>query len=428
MEIKEILEQLEPLEDGQRFPFEAIAEAVRQREEITPYLLQALDGAYESTQSEDGEYDSNLYFYGMWLLGQFQEQEAFPKILRFLTLDEETLDILIGDLLTSGMSSILYSTYNGDLDSLRAVAEDESLDPFARIVPVDVMSALHHDGRLPRDFFVGYLRELMSRAKEGEDPFPDALARIAEENHLFELVEDVRKMFLDKKMDLTYAGDFSDALDEFYTYDQRTDMPHLVTDAAKEYSSWAVFKQEGEAHNLSLEEVKQRLKTGRNEPCPCGSGKKYKKCCLEKDEKLFALYTTPVSLLPEMPLNVYPLKGAGPDRPGLEDHYGAAALSIDEVVYSGYTQLKNAKRFDRRGNRRQALEARRDGMGKLWRGYGMFAALCEQENIRSLEEYDGQYKVHYLCGEWLDELLELLEKAEDPRAGELKGALEKLGK
>gem|GEM_PF-3466886 len=25
-------------------------------------------------------------------------------------------------------------------------------------------------------------------------------------------------------------------------------------------------------------------KTGRNEPCPCGSGKKYKKCCLEQDQ------------------------------------------------------------------------------------------------------------------------------------------------
>lgn len=24
-------------------------------------------------------------------------------------------------------------------------------------------------------------------------------------------------------------------------------------------------------------------KPGRNDPCPCGSGKKYKKCCLEKD-------------------------------------------------------------------------------------------------------------------------------------------------
>jgi tetratricopeptide (TPR) repeat protein len=25
-------------------------------------------------------------------------------------------------------------------------------------------------------------------------------------------------------------------------------------------------------------------KTGRNDPCPCGSGKKYKNCCLTKDE------------------------------------------------------------------------------------------------------------------------------------------------
>jgi len=25
-------------------------------------------------------------------------------------------------------------------------------------------------------------------------------------------------------------------------------------------------------------------KTGRNDPCPCGSGKKYKHCCLEKDQ------------------------------------------------------------------------------------------------------------------------------------------------
>ncbi|MFC1716153.1 tetratricopeptide repeat protein [Candidatus Poribacteria bacterium] len=26
-------------------------------------------------------------------------------------------------------------------------------------------------------------------------------------------------------------------------------------------------------------------KVGRNDPCPCGSGKKYKKCCMKKDEE-----------------------------------------------------------------------------------------------------------------------------------------------
>lgn len=28
-------------------------------------------------------------------------------------------------------------------------------------------------------------------------------------------------------------------------------------------------------------------KIGRNEPCPCGSGKKYKKCCMDKPEQIF---------------------------------------------------------------------------------------------------------------------------------------------
>ena len=32
-------------------------------------------------------------------------------------------------------------------------------------------------------------------------------------------------------------------------------------------------------------DMKTRQKIGRNDPCPCGSGKKYKKCCLGKEDK-----------------------------------------------------------------------------------------------------------------------------------------------
>lgn len=28
--------------------------------------------------------------------------------------------------------------------------------------------------------------------------------------------------------------------------------------------------------------VREKPKTGRNEPCTCGSGRKYKKCCIDK--------------------------------------------------------------------------------------------------------------------------------------------------
>jgi tetratricopeptide (TPR) repeat protein len=33
----------------------------------------------------------------------------------------------------------------------------------------------------------------------------------------------------------------------------------------------------------SVSTLPKKMKIGRNDPCPCGSGKKYKKCCLSKE-------------------------------------------------------------------------------------------------------------------------------------------------
>jgi preprotein translocase subunit SecA len=38
----------------------------------------------------------------------------------------------------------------------------------------------------------------------------------------------------------------------------------------------------GESARSQPSAVRAGHKVGRNEPCPCGSGKKYKKCCLAK--------------------------------------------------------------------------------------------------------------------------------------------------
>jgi len=37
------------------------------------------------------------------------------------------------------------------------------------------------------------------------------------------------------------------------------------------------------------------MRIGRNDPCPCGSGKKYKKCCLGKADDVY--YSNPLNLL-----------------------------------------------------------------------------------------------------------------------------------
>lgn len=42
------------------------------------------------------------------------------------------------------------------------------------------------------------------------------------------------------------------------------------------------------SHSYQVSGATQTKKLGRNDPCHCGSGKKYKKCCLDKDQKMNA--------------------------------------------------------------------------------------------------------------------------------------------
>ena len=66
------------------------------------------------------------------------------------------------------------------------------------------------------------------------------------------------------------------------------------------------------------------MKTGRNDPCPCGSGKKYKKCCANKSAS---------SILQDMKEDIHNLIG------------GRSFGSIEEVqdVLDQYQQQKNEK-------------------------------------------------------------------------------------
>jgi uncharacterized protein len=49
-------------------------------------------------------------------------------------------------------------------------------------------------------------------------------------------------------------------------------------------SLWREQTLEQEASHTEVRANRARTKTGRNDPCPCGSGKKYKKCCLGTGE------------------------------------------------------------------------------------------------------------------------------------------------
>jgi uncharacterized protein YecA (UPF0149 family) len=64
-----------------------------------------------------------------------------------------------------------------------------------------------------------------------------------------------------------------------------------LTAASGDISKTAKFKQIW--HQSHTPWVRISEKIGRNEPCPCGSGKKYKNCCINKVGYIYKLKDDP---------------------------------------------------------------------------------------------------------------------------------------
>ena len=80
---------------------------------------------------------------------------------------------------------------------------------------------------------------------------------------------------LDENSDVQLAIDFERLFKKMVEYKAE----HLYT-----LPQWNEIFDEAKQKELTLEQKKSRTvvkgdKIGRNDPCPCGSGKKYKKCC-----------------------------------------------------------------------------------------------------------------------------------------------------
>lgn len=60
-----------------------------------------------------------------------------------------------------------------------------------------------------------------------------------------------------------------------YTFDGIRQKHHELAHFTKEEGTW--YFENGEPVTETF--VRSEPKVGRNDPCPCGSGKKYKKCC-----------------------------------------------------------------------------------------------------------------------------------------------------
>lgn len=393
------------------------------KEEAIPYLRSAIDRAI-AEKEKIGE-DDSLHFYALYLLAEFQDKESFPRIMALASLPDDTLDFLIGDVVTDGLRDILYCTYNGDLQLLTQAIFDVQTDDFAKSAMLDVMRQLYLDQTLSKQEWQDFIRKIVYSEEEIGDYIYTNLAMTICECHFMEMLPEIRKLYEDERVDLYAIGGFEDCIDTMFSYQDDGNSCICPIDAAGKLRYWAMFEQPETEQDLDKlrekvysemrkEDIREmrteraQAKIGRNDPCPCGSGKKYKQCCLNKPKSL--LDTIESAQEREKWLKYYPpaKKDAEAGKIYLEDFYTQESIETDKMIYLA---LKHRAIPIWRSEQEDVVNKRKRSY--LTAAWNRFVETVEKEGIKSFSEYDEKHSIHYTCAEWTDALQELLKEKDE---------------
>ena len=269
-------------------------------EEAAPKLRDVLLRAADGKVLSDDE--SLLLLRGLHILGGARDREACQPLLRLLRRPFQEVNALLGDIIIESLANIVTGVFDDDIDALFALIIDRSIDGFIRDALFGAGTFLAWEGRIQRDRYREFLVRFYEErpAEDGDQAWAGWLQAIAllGLRDLAPLVESavreerIPKEWIDRPPfdeDLAVAEYAPDDIDRFtqsnlgYIEDVLVSLDWTrgtedVFDEDGEEASWTDFAHPNEPVRNPWRHV------GRNDPCPCGSGKKAKKCCLATGE------------------------------------------------------------------------------------------------------------------------------------------------
>jgi hypothetical protein len=258
---------------------------------IAPALHAALAKFLETQERSDEE--DNALFWGVHIMAGARDQSAFPNMLRLLALPGDVLDTLLGDATATTSSQLIAGTFDEDAAALIAFIERPDLDPYIRCNALEAVAFLAFDKRIdPAEAEAFLHRFYLARPLEPGDPAWYGWMVATGLLGLTSLDAEVRAAFADQLIDPTMCE--VDAWEGLVAAAHASpDDPARFTDEGTGYMadiyetlSWVTWHESEDDEDEDFAEppmqpVRNPLRNvGRNDPCPCGSGKKYKKCCL----------------------------------------------------------------------------------------------------------------------------------------------------
>lgn len=287
----------------ERFPGAALQAVLQQPEAYVPQLLEELAACAAAPAQRTDDADGwMLHLYAMHLLATLREPRAFAPLMAITRLDGETLENLLGDHLTEGLPRALAATCPADEAALQALAGDRNAYFWSRSAALRALALRTLEGDHPRAALLDWLQAEGEREAERmvdeklrpeqgtETDYLSELVVTMEEIGAVELAPRVAEWFEDGLIDDAFLdpSESNKRLERSWEDCRRDELDHgwgYPRDIVAEIGRWACF-QPDEDDEDELEDapkhppiVRETPKIGRNDPCPCGSGNKYKKCC-----------------------------------------------------------------------------------------------------------------------------------------------------
>jgi hypothetical protein len=294
--------------DGE-YKRDAMEFALANREAIIPELLSILEDVLAHTDrylTPEHEHDEDgqcmgpagesvwSHMYAVTLLSHFKEPRAHVLIAKLFALPSDICNELLGDTITEDLPALLYSTYPGSPDAIKGLIMDSKADEYCRGSAANALAYAVAGGLLDRKEVLDYLAGLLDGARSpGEEGFWSQIASVILDLYPSDHMVVIRRAFdrgvIDESMiDLEcFTEELEKSSPTKCLKNLRKEMAHRMPENIHgRLEKWAGFQEDWEPHHNLVDDfaltpiVRDTEKTGRNDPCPCGSGKKYKKCCL----------------------------------------------------------------------------------------------------------------------------------------------------
>ena len=332
--------------------YEAIKLARKNKEEIIEYLLEEIKMLDKKYRNYEIDYYPLFIDRAIFLLAEFREKKLYPILMNLLNNPEMDSFNEIGTIVMDKIPTIVASIFDGDFEPVNKVLENKEIDEYTRSRLVASYIYFYENNFITKEDLIIYLRKLIKTYNGEEDDFYNELIDVVTRAKLIEMIDDIRELYRKEIVSLDYRGDYDSFIDELFNYDKKyLENIYQVEDAIKELSRFDKINDIDEDLYEKIDElIKKDLedstntysKTGRNEPCPCGSGKKFKKCCIDKQNDIL-----PYQGYIDKSLAKYPKKNNNEGELDFYTFYKEEYINIDKLLYKALKYKRVPKIINR---------------------------------------------------------------------------------